>query len=568
MTIRVTNSQQLIWQHGHQIVQIEAWGADSVRVRANLGRIRDDVPHALLSPVPTTVAVKQDDVETSLQNGRLTAILSENGRLRFIHSETDAELLAEQYGRPSWPPARLLRHEGGDLVSIAATFAAYDDERFYGLGQHQHGRLDQKGCVIPLRQFNTEISIPFLLSNRGYGFLWNNPAVGQVELGVNGTRWVSDSAYQLDYWMTAGDTPADILHHYADATGHSPMLPTWAAGFWQCKLRYRTQDELLAVAHAYKNRGLPLDVIVIDGLHWPLMGDWGFAPAQWPDPAGMVAELKQMGVEVMASVWHAYDSRSKHIREMQTRGLLVGSQRGYAAHLGLMDERPLGFHIYDATNPNGRAFLWKLLREGYYQHGIRHFWLYAGEPEIAPYDVDNLRYDAGPGTAVSNLYPLAHAQGLYEGLQKEGETDILTLNRSAWAGSQRWGAAVWSGDIASTFPVLAEQVRAGLNIGLSGIPWWTTDIGGFHNGDPDDPYFQELIVRWFQYGVFCPLFRLHGFRAMKGDWWDGSLETVTGGANEVWSFGETAYEIIREVLFLRERLKPYLLQQMQNAAVS
>ena len=566
MNIRVTESQQIVCQRGHQVLQIEAWRADSVRVRANLGRIREDVPHALLPQSQTAISIEQNDDEVQLVNGRLTTTLNEKGQLRFIHTNTGREILAEQHGRPSWPPARLLRHEGSDLVSIAATFAANDGERFYGLGQHQHGRLNQKGCVIPLRQFNTEVTIPFTLSDRGYGFLWNNPGTGQVELAANGTRWKSDAAYQLDYWITVGDTPAEILAHYADATGHAPMLPEWAAGFWQCKLRYRTQDELLAVAREYKKRGLPLDMIVVDGLHWPLMGDWGFNEKQWPDPAGMVAELKEIGIELMVSIWHAYDNRSQNIKEMQARGLLVDSYRGYAAHLGLMDERPLGFHIYDATNPEGRTYLWELLREAYHKHGVRHFWLDAGEPEIAPYDVDNLRYDAGPGTAVSNLYPLAHAQGLYEGLQQEGETDILTLNRSAWAGSQRWGAAVWSGDIASKFSVLEEQVRAGLNMGLSGIPWWTTDIGGFHDGNPDDPYFQELIVRWFQYGVFCPLFRLHGFRAMKGDWWDGSLETVTGGDNEVWSFGETAYEIISDLLQLRERMKPYILAQMQKAS--
>ncbi|MCA9981593.1 MAG: glycoside hydrolase family 31 protein, partial [Anaerolineales bacterium] len=186
-------------------------------------------------------------------------------------------------------------------------------------------------------------------------------------------------------------------------------------------------------------------------------------------------------------------------------------------------------------------------------------------------DWDNLRYHLGPGTAVSNLYPREHARAVYEGLQGEGETEILTLNRSAWAGSQRFATAVWSGDVDSTFEALANQVAAGLNIGLSGIPWWTTDIGGFHNGDPRTPYFQELIVRWFQYGLFCPLFRLHGFRDPKeGDWWDGAWDgdfrTISGGPNEVWSFGETAYAIIKDLLFLRERLRPYLHQQMQIAS--
>lgn len=174
-------------------------------------------------------------------------------------------------------------------------------------------------------------------------------------------------------------------------------------------------------------------------------------------------------------------------------------------------------------------------------------------------DPDNLRYHLGNGQEVTNIYPLMHARGFYEGMRAEGEEEIVLLCRSAWAGSQRYAAAVWSGDIPSTFEALQAQVRAGLNIGLSGIPWWTTDISGFQGGDPSTPYFRELIVRWFQYGAFCPLFRLHGFRQPSDRWWD------TGGPNEVWSFGDEAYEIIRELLFLRERLRPYIMEQMHLA---
>ncbi len=190
-----------------------------------------------------------------------------------------------------------------DLFHLEVRLRAYDDERLYGLGQHQHGRLDQKGCTIDLVQRNTEVSIPFLFSNRGYGFLWHNPGIGRVELGYNGTRWVAEATPQLDYWITAGATPAEIMEHYADATGHPSKFPEWAAGFWQCKLRYRTQDELLSVAREYKRRDLPLSVVVIDFFNWTLQGDWRFDPELWPDPAGMVSELEEMGVKLMVSIW-------------------------------------------------------------------------------------------------------------------------------------------------------------------------------------------------------------------------------------------------------------------------
>ena len=210
--------------------------------------------------------------------------------------------------------------------------------------------------------------------------------------------------------------------------------------------------------------------------------------------------------------------------------------------------------------PGARQFVWEQVKQNYLKHGIKIWWLDACEPEIYPADVDNLRYHLGSGLEVGNLYPLLHEQGFYEGMHAAGETEIISLCRSAWAGSQRFGAAVWSGDIPSTFELLQAQVRAGLNIALSGIPWWTTDIGGFSGGNINTPYFRELIVRWFQYGLFCPLFRLHGYREPAG----GMLGT--GADNEVWSFGDEAYAIIKELLFMREVMRPYMMAQMRLAS--
>jgi len=557
----------LIWEQNHETVQIEPWGRDSLRVRATMGpEIDDDLPGALLKPVPTEAQIEIDAQIAVIRNGAIAAEIrlggasgsrSPEGAIRFLNAATGVELLAESPSYFPRPPARQFKPVGGDHFQVEVRFKAYDDERIYGLGQHQHGRLDQKGCVIDLLQRNTEVCIPFLLSSRGYGLLWNNPAVGRVELGEDQTRWVAKATRQLDYWVTAGDTPADIVEHYVDATGHVPMLPEWAAGFWQCKLRYRTQEELLSVAREHKRRGLPLSVIVVDFFHWTMQGDWQFDPDCWPDPTAMVRELEEMGVKLMVSIWPSVNALSPNFEVMQRRGLLVRTARGVPAHMPFRDTKPEGpvyVHYYDPTNPEARQFIWERVREGYYRHGIKVWWLDACEPEMVPMDADNLRYHLGNGSAVTNIYPLAHARGFYEGMRGEGEEEIITLCRSAWAGSQRYGAAVWSGDIQSTFETLQVQVRAGLNIGLSGIPWWTTDIGGFFGGDISTPYFRELIVRWFQYGVFCPLFRLHGNRLPTAGW--------SGGPNEVWSFGEEAYAIIRELLFLRERLRPYIMEQM------
>jgi len=557
----------LLWEQNHEMMQIEPWGRDSLRVRATISAgIRDDLVSVLLPPAETDAQITIGAEGAIIRNGALTASISPEGLIRFSNTANGTELLAEEQSvRATRLPPRSFKAVHSDLFHLEVRLRAYDDERLYGLGQHQHGRLNQKGCTIDLVQRNTEVSIPFLFSNRGYGFLWHNPGIGRVELGYNGTRWVAEATPQLDYWITAGATPAEIMEHYADATGHPSKFPEWAAGFWQCKLRYRTQDELLSVAREYKRRGLPLSVIVIDFFNWTLQGDWRFDPELWPDPAGMVSELEEMGVKLMVSIWPTVNPVSENFPIMQRRGLLIRTERGLPALMTFMDNRPQGpvsIHYYDSTNPEARQFIWEQVREHYYRYGIKVWWLDACEPEMFPMDPDNLRFHLGNGLAVANAYPLLHARGFYEGMRDAGETAILNLCRSAWAGSQRYGAAVWSGDINSTFEAFQAQVRAGLNIGLSGIPWWTTDIGGFYGGDPESPAFRELLIRWFQYSTFCPLFRLHGYRLPTPE---ASTMISTGGPNEAWSYGEEAYTIIKDLLFLRERLRPYILEQMNLA---
>jgi alpha-D-xyloside xylohydrolase len=557
----------LCWTQDHETLRIEPWGADSLRVRATLASaIREELDNALLSPPSMEAQIDIQPDQATIRNGAIVARVSAAGEITFLNAATSGELLREAPPYVCGPlRARHLRPVDGDLARVEMRFAAYDDERIYGLGQHQHGRLDQKGCIIDLVQHNTEVNIPFLLSSRGYGFLWNNPAIGRVELGGNATRWIARATPQLDYWITAGETPAAILARYADATGHAPLLPDWAAGFWQSKLRYRTQEELLEVAREYRRRGLPLSVIVADFFHWTRQGDWRFDPAEWPDPAGMVRELESMGVKLMVSIWPTVALQSQNYPEMNRRGFLIRTKQGVHANFEFVDKvskGPTYVHYYDATHPDARDFVWEQVRENYYERGVRVWWLDACEPEIYPLDHANLVFHEGDGAAVANLYPLRHAQGFYEGMQAEGEEAIVLLARSAWAGSQRYGVAVWSGDIESSFESLRAQAPAGLNMAMSGIPWWTTDIGGFHGGDPDDPVFRELLVRWFQYGVFCPLFRLHGVREQPGG--QPSAE-ISGGPNEVWSYGDEIYALVKDLLFLRERLRPYVMAQMAAA---
>jgi len=548
----------LVWQKSHERLWIAPWGNNGVRVRVTKQAAFLDLPQALLDPPPGQDDVRIDIGEDlcTLTNGEITVEVTPRGNVTFVRTSDKAPLLKECVKNTSEYLGRTFIPSKG-VWKIEQRFYGNDEERFYGLGQHQNGYLDQKGCVVDLLHRNMEVAIPFLVSSLGYGFLWNHPGTGRVELGKNETRWVAEAAQQIDYYVVIDKSCPDILERYAEVTGFPTRFPQWASGFWQCKLRYKSQQEVLDVAREYKKRGLPISVIVIDFFHWTQMGDWKFDAESWPDPEGMVRELEDMGIKTMVSVWPTVNHTSENYKHMESHGMLVRNERGMPVQNSSKDNQgSLLQTFYDAMNPEARAFLWEKIRENYCKLGIKLFWLDTSEPELIPLEQDNTRYHLGNGTQVACLYPMMHQQGFYEGLEAEGETEILTLGRSAWAGSQRYGAAVWSADIPSTFDSLRRQVTAGLNIGLSGIPWWTTDIGGFYGGDVDDPGFHELLVRWFQYAVFCPICRLHGVRRSK------TKKEGEYAANEVWSFGDEVYEILERQLHLRERLRPYIMKQM------
>ncbi len=541
-----------------EMLKIEAWGKDGLRVRATNLRAFPDIPGALLEIPPVGAQIELTPEKGRLVNGAVTAEIWQDGTLHFSRTSDGKVILEEPAPIFSRPPARWYKPLGSDLSQLEMEFKPNRGECFYGLGQHQHGLLDNKGCVIQMEQRNTEVCIPFYISSLGYGFLWNNPGVGRVELGGNHTKWVMEGTRGIDYYLTVAESPAGILENYTAVTGRAPLLPEFALGFWQCKLRYRTQEELLGVVREYKKRGLPLAVIVSDYFHWYMMGEWAMDPRDWPDPAGMVRELKEMGVELMVSVWPTVNRNSPTFDEMSRLGLLAQTERGVPAHMAITDTTPEGnsyVTFYDATNPEARAYLMEKIKKNYIDYGVRVFWLDADEPEVSPMHASNIRFSLGAGNEVMNIYPLLHQQGFYEWEKKAGIEEVINLSRSGWAGTQRYGSAVWSGDIRSTFEALRAQIPAGLNIGMSGIPWWTTDIGGFLHGDVRTDYFKELIVRWFQFGVFCPLFRLHGVRLPMNGLYGAQS---SGAANEIWTFGERAYPILRHLLFLREKLRPYL----------
>jgi len=568
-------SGAVVREFGAEKLKVEAWGDNGLRLRSTvLAAIDETRDWALLPKRREAIDIHIDGDSARITNGRTTAKLSALGRISFVNGRGE-EILTERWRTREdtttfsaiLVQGREYKAFGGNCFRLVHRFEAHDGEKLFGMGQYQDGRLELKGSILELAQRNSQASVPFVLSSRGYGMLWNNPAIGRAIFGSNFTEWSAERSSQIDIWVTAGDTPAEIEEAYAEVTGTVPMMPEFAMGLWQSKLRYRTQEELLSVAREYRKRGLPLSVIVCDFFHWPMQGEWKFDRRYWPNPKAMIDELREMGIELMVSVWPTVDRRSENFIEMSERGYLVRTERGLDTTMNFMGETV----FFDATKPAAREYLWGKLRQNYYDNGVRIFWLDEAEPEYSVYDFDNYRYHSGSVMETGNAYPVAYARMVHDGLRNEGREEVISLLRCAWAGSQRYGALVWSGDISATFGALRNQFAAGLSMAIAGIPWWTTDIGGFQGGDPDDPAYRELFVRWFQYATFCPVTRMHGFRVARKS--DFSLELVgtssddvfSGGPNEVWSYGPEAYEIMKRYLLARERMRPYIRAVMRAA---
>lgn len=564
---------RLVYHYDAEEVWIEAWGANALRVRATKENRMPEEDWALCRKEDAEAEISFTEQGARIVNGKIRAEITKLGKIMVYHA--DGRLILEEYCRNRRDlldakcsaievEAREFKPIQGGDYHLTMRFESVDkNEKIYGMGQYQQPYLDLKGLDLEMAHRNSQASVPFAVSSLGYGFLWNNPGVGRAVFGKNIMSFEAYSAKALDYWVTAGDTPAEIEEAYAAVTGTVPMMPEYGLGFWQCKLRYQTQEELLSVAREYKRRNLPIDLIVIDFFHWPKQGEWKFDPVYWPDPAAMVRELKEMGIELMVSIWPTVDKTCENYEEMLENGYLIRTERGFRVGL---DFQGATIH-YDATNPGARDYVWNKAKKNYYNLGIKVFWLDEAEPEYTAYDFDNYRYHRGTNLQIGNTYPVDYARTFYEGMEREGQKNIVNLLRCAWAGSQKYGALVWSGDIASSFESMRSQLAAGLNMGLAGIPWWTTDIGGFHGGNPDDPKFRELFARWFAWGTFCPVMRLHGDREPRQPQFGttGGAACCSGADNEVWSYGEEVYEICKKYMEYREQMRPYTRKLMEEA---
>jgi alpha-D-xyloside xylohydrolase len=414
-------------------------------------------------------------------------------------------------------------------------------EAFYGLGQHQAGVWNYHGESVELSQDNTNISVPLVLSSRGYGIFWNNSSLSRFNNRFPHALYLSSEVADIvDYYFLYGPEFDSIIAGYRELTGPAPLFGKWAYGFWQCKNKYNSQPELLDVAHKYRQLHIPVDNIVQDWFWWNIMGDPAFNN-NYPDPPGMLRDLHEHHFHVMFSFWPYFRPGSPVYDDMDQRGYFIARTKVSGFH-------PAGQALYDAFNPAARQYYWQLIDRGLFKIGGDAWWLDTDEPETEGRETNILvtnQVAIGSGARFANLYPLMTTTGVYQGQRAASDRQrVFILSRSAFAGIQRNSVAAWSGDVESNWLSFARQIPAGLNFSLSGIPYWTTDIGGFTAANPDDPAYRELFVRWFEFGTFCPIFRVHGTR--------------TTNQNELWSYGPEAQAILTSYDRLRYRLLPYI----------
>jgi len=493
---------------------------------------------------PVKWELRQDrDFLTIVTSKIQIRVSRKTGAASFLNSS--GETILEERGR-RLAKAKVL---GEEVYQAEQTFQSYPDEALYGLGQYQDGVMNWAGHKVLMAQANTIAVVPFLQSSRGYGILWDNNSLTRFHNGPDNTGFWSEVADGVDYYFIYGPSADQVIAGYRELTGAAPMFGKWAYGYFQSKERYQTGEELVAAVREYRERGLPLDVIVQDWKYWGNLG-WNamqFDPGVFPDPKAMIDELhNKYQVHLMISVWPKFGPETEIYRAMKEKGYLYS----YPA-LG-------GAGIYDAFSEPARKLYWDYMNQGLFSQGVDAWWLDATEPEfgvsnfqsLTTRDMKNAKQTALGSTArYLNAYSLMTTQGVYQGQRSlNSDRRVFILTRSAFAGQQRNAAATWSGDIKAGWDILRKQIPAGLNISMSGIPYWTTDIGGFfvfYRGGSENEKYRELYLRWFQYGAFCPIFRSHG--------------TMT--PREIWQFGEKGtrtYDTLEKFDNLRYRLLPYI----------
>lgn len=517
---------------------IEPWSDTIIRVRRLPAGAPDPRPSLIVNgkkqPAHFTVAETAAEIVAALPDLRIV-IAKKDGHVAFSRPGAKEPFLAENKSQttPTIPGLTKITQSFG--VPFGAGL------HYYGLGQHPGGGLDWQKQIVHLQHANGDTGLPMLLTSGGWGLLWDNASVTDVSVQrpAEGGNLVfsSEAAEAIDYYLITGTNPDAIVAGYRGLTGSVPMLPRWAWGFWQSYEHYATQDEIVGVAKKYRELGIAIDGIIQDWQYW-LDGQWGahqFDAKRFPDPTKMVADIHALNIHTIISVWPRFDKDTDNRAALDAAGVLFPET--------YKNVYPPGWGRWYDPYGKGRDLYWDQISKRLGKNGFDGWWLDASEAELGGEwgQMRDVSTAQGPGALVYNAYPLFHTTGVYEGHRRDfPDRRPVILTRSSWAGQQRNGAISWSGDIHGDWETFRRQVPAGLNFVSAGIPYWNTDIGGFFAGDPADPGYAELFTRWYQWGTFTPMFRIHG----------------TGKSKEVWRFPNPTQDVLKRYNALRYRLLP------------
>jgi alpha-D-xyloside xylohydrolase len=523
-------------------LKVQVCTDSTVRVRYSAVSAFPDLPDYVVTTATwpqTRWTMQSAGEEVTLTTSRLQVTVNrKDGGITY--RDPEGRQLVQEASRKLTP----VKVNGEDTFRAESFINIYGSrEGLYGLGQHQAGVWNYRGESVDVSQDNSNIAVPLLVSSNGYGIFWNNDSRSRFNNRFANYLYISSEvADTIDYYFFYGPDFDRIIQAYRALTGQAPMFGKWAYGFWQCKNRYKSQEEILGIARKYRELHIPVDNIVQDWFWWKRKGEHVFNQ-NYPDPKGMVDQLHGENFHLMLSVWPFFEPGSAVYDEMEKRGWFVDKFK-FAKPPYHTD----GMAVYDATSAAARQYYWHLMEQNLFSIGVDAWWLDTTEPETEGQEENILlhhRLAIGSGDRYVNIYPLMTTGAVYDGQRSSSDQKrVFILSRSAFAGDQRYGVTAWSGDVNSDFLTFRRQIPAGLNFALSGIPYWTTDIGGFVSGDPDDPAYRELFVRWFQYGTFNPILRVHGTRKTN--------------QNELWSYGPDAQKILVNFDRLRYRMLPYI----------
>jgi alpha-D-xyloside xylohydrolase len=491
-------------------------------------------------PVATKWSFTQSTPEIVLKTAALQVRVNRATGAVAFYDAAGKGLLSEKGGGKQLTPATV---GGFQTLRGRQDFVLSPGEAIFGLGQHQEGQMNYRGKTVRLQQRNTDVAVPVLVSSLGYGVLWDNPAVTDVNVGerdANTLTWDSEAGKAVDYYFMYGPEIDGVIQGYRNLTGNAPLFARYSWGLWQSRERYHSADELKDVVSRYRAAKIPFDGIIQDWQYWN-PNPWGshkFDPARFPDPKKMMDDFHADNTHLLISVWPKFDVNSPNADELNKAGALYPQVIPYVFPPGQGQ-------WYDPFNPVARQIYWRQMKDQLFAAGVDGWWLDGSEVELSGNwgEYRSYKTGAGPGAEVYNAYPLMHTTAVYQGQRAATDAKrVYILTRSAYAGQQRNGSTTWSGDIGSSWDVLSRQIPAGINFALSGIPYWNTDTGGFFGNDPDNADFRERYARWFQFSTFCPMLRIHG----------------TDKPKEIWRFSGPTRQVLEEYDQLRYHLLPYI----------